>query len=222
MRGLRKGFTLIELLVVISIIALLIAMLLPALRNAREAARAAVCLSNQRQVGVLLQTYAVDYRVFPRTEPNVGQGNQIYYRRQLANGGYIAHEENVSRTAGSRRAQLYCPSFTGPSELHSYGYPLTRQGSLTRISIGGSRTQQDVWIRPEQVQRPSDTVGLIESATDWQGFVADPASSSFAGSYRYYHTDGSNHLFADGHARQNPRDWLTDLNWFARVGVEKQ
>jgi prepilin-type processing-associated H-X9-DG protein/prepilin-type N-terminal cleavage/methylation domain-containing protein len=52
------AFTLIELLVVIAIIALLIGLLLPALAKAREAARAAVCLSNQRQIGMALMHYA--------------------------------------------------------------------------------------------------------------------------------------------------------------------
>jgi prepilin-type N-terminal cleavage/methylation domain-containing protein/prepilin-type processing-associated H-X9-DG protein len=60
--ALRRGFTLIELLVVIAIIALLISILLPALGKARQAGRAAACLSNQRQIGVALDLYASAYR----------------------------------------------------------------------------------------------------------------------------------------------------------------
>lgn len=54
------GFTLIELLVVISIIALLIGILLPALGAARGTARAAASLSNLRQVGIGLMSYAAE------------------------------------------------------------------------------------------------------------------------------------------------------------------
>ena len=59
--GKCHAFTLIELLVVISIIALLIALLLPALQKARDEARAAVCGSNLRQLGIGFQAYANDY-----------------------------------------------------------------------------------------------------------------------------------------------------------------
>lgn len=54
------AFTLVELLVVISIVALLIAVLLPALKNARELARATACSSNLRQIGVGGYAFASD------------------------------------------------------------------------------------------------------------------------------------------------------------------
>ena len=54
------GFTLVELLVVMAIIAALIAILLPAISQCRTQAVTVSCLSNLRQLGTIMQTYAVD------------------------------------------------------------------------------------------------------------------------------------------------------------------
>lgn len=57
-----RGFTLIELLVVVAIIAILISILLPSLAAARKAARATVCQSNLRQLGMASQVYETEQR----------------------------------------------------------------------------------------------------------------------------------------------------------------
>lgn len=57
----RHGFTLIELLVVISIIALLAAMLMPAIGMVREMAKSTSCANNQRQIGLMYESYAADH-----------------------------------------------------------------------------------------------------------------------------------------------------------------
>jgi prepilin-type N-terminal cleavage/methylation domain-containing protein/prepilin-type processing-associated H-X9-DG protein len=61
MKNKMRGFTLIELLVVIAIIAILAAILFPVFSRAREQARKAVCMSNQKQIGMAIMMYVQDW-----------------------------------------------------------------------------------------------------------------------------------------------------------------
>jgi len=82
------AFTLIELLVVIAIIAVLAAMLLPALKNAKDAAKKAACINNLRQLHLAAVSYAADYD--ESLPPQINGGSCGYFQTMVRWPLYLA------------------------------------------------------------------------------------------------------------------------------------
>ena len=132
LRGRRsRGFTLIELLVVIAIIAILIALLLPAVQQAREAARRTQCRNNLKQLGLALHNYESTHRVLPLISssstgfspqaqilPFIDQGNlhdliDFSEPLMLGSGPSVSLNPVHAGIQDQRLAVLLCPSDSG-------------------------------------------------------------------------------------------------------------
>jgi len=84
-----NGFTLIELLVVIAIIAILIALLLPAVQQAREAARRTECKNNLHNIGLALHNYEETNKIYPPGVVNSGNNTGSPHTYALNHTGWV-------------------------------------------------------------------------------------------------------------------------------------
>lgn len=135
-----RGFTLVELLVVMSVVALLVAILLPALSMAREAARATVCLSQNRQVMLSAALYAEDYRMLPGTVNGYPTEWHPYFLR----------DHHRSKDAWK------CPSSTNPNE--------TWNGNANDWNVSYAFNTFGLrWLPIDYVRKPGQTVAWMDA-----------------------------------------------------------
>lgn len=189
----RVGFTLIELLVVISIIAILAAILFPVFGRARENARRSSCLSNQKQIGLAIMQYAQDYDERYMTTQHDDLPTLYPWFKPLQS--YIKSEQ-----------LFHCPSM--PDEVAATDLP-GEPGGVGHPIVDTDYIVNGFWAHNATVagfQNSAEQIMVAERTADFAGFDYHPWPEAgnppeFDNISRNRHFDGSNFLFADGHAK---------------------
>jgi len=217
----RAAFTLIELLVVVAILALLMGMLLPSMRRARNVSKAAVCLSNQRQIGVAIFMYLdqSNRHMFPTRVGVDGGSRSDLWDKALVRALNIATVTNWGQDKWGRGEAriLLCPSKDrnpsrfGPRDEPAYGsYGLHRAlgwpNHLGYDPVNGKYEPYAHWERDfvtvttHQGPRQASTLPVVYDAEARRVLNYNYCYDCYAFDHRHVEPgDGSNFLFADGH-----------------------
>lgn len=167
----RVAFSLIELLVVVAIIALLAAILLPAVGNAREAGRVAVCASNLRQGFLACRMYADANR---GTGPAIGQPYA-----GLPNWALVVQSYGSQNRSGN--VGLYSPEsiLVCPTVQKYYGQTMTRTYAMNANGHAGQPGDPDNYDNPvPEAHIRFDAVGQASSVP----LLLDSARAPVSGS----------------------------------------
>lgn len=228
------GFTLIELLVVISIIALLVAILLPALKSAREAARAVKCSSNLRSLIVGAHSYAADYdNIIVHTQyAPTATTISIWWQQALADhlefNANIPSSPNVFLAAPWKGTVLHCPSAVdAPIENQTRPYgcnPRLQPGyTVSGDSIPGTDAQHQIF---DAIKVQTGTVLFGDGSTnaapngttinssrlEWRSGIGRVLKgSAFFADERHASGNISNYAYLDGHVVGESYSSLQDI-----------
>lgn len=202
----RKAFTLVELLVVIAIIGILAALLSPALKKARDQARAIQCLSNLRQIGIGIQQYTNESNNILPFFNDYWDG---YVKWQDRIYPYLyQHNGTVSQSIYLNADGIPKGVFNCPGQKTVATYP--HYGMNEYISGIGAGYNRDIAKIPKLSERC--VVGDSANTTDTMinpnpGFSID----------QQRHGNGANILYLDGHVILLSRDkipvWNGDYFW---------
>ena len=172
----RRGFTLIELLVVIAIIGVLIALLLPAVQQARAAARRAQCSNNLKQIGVALANYESTHSTYPAGSIAGSFSTQtmiLPYLEQDARYSFFNFSQDVNSGVANTTARMQivatyqCPSQTSVAPFN-FGTTCSPCGTTNyQQSLGNAGnyiTGNGPFARTQVMRHKTITDGLSQTA----------------------------------------------------------